>query len=303
MSIEVQQPQHITSLATSAVCVAWHNSVWTGTVTDKQTRDEIAVDKQADAEAIDFTKKLLKGMPEHKALMTFRQTITNGMKRFAYPWMGDIDILPMSRYSAFMEWWAERVEEHKQLYAAFRAVYPMYVAGAASKMTGKLHNINDYPRVEELDGRFSLTMTISPVPLNDFRVQVSQDLANDLHNHYVKQTQNIAQTIVDGQVKQFLTVLESLHHSCGFTTTVDKNGATKVSRNKVVDNTFKKALEMIDTFKQFNPTQSSELEDARVLLEQALSGVTTEALRDNDAVRARVQSDVEQVMNKFKRKA
>jgi hypothetical protein len=303
MTYAVEQPQHITSLATSAVLVSWHNSVWTGTVTDKQTRDEIAATKGAEAEALDFAKKVLKGMPEHKALMNYRQTLTNGMKLFTYPWMGDTDILPMARYAKFMAWWDERVEQHKQLYQAFRAVYPMYVSGAAANHTGTLHNLDDFPKVEELDGKSTMTLQISPVPANDFRVQVSQDLANDLHKHYATQTETIVKSVTDQQVSQLIPVLESLHKSCGYTVTTKADGSQKVSRNKVVETTFHKALDMIDTFKTFNPTQSPELEEIRVLFEQALKGVTIEGLRDSDSVRARVQTDVEGVLNKFKRKA
>ena len=303
MSYSVEQPQHLTSLATSAVLVSWHNGVWTGTVTDKKTRDEIAANKGADAESLDFAKKLLKGMPQHKALMTYRQTISNGMKLFTYPWMGDTDILPMPRYAKFMEWWDARVEEHKGLYQAFRDVYPMYVAGAAARHTGSLHNLDDFPRVEELDGKFFMKLQISPVPANDFRVQVSQDLANDLHEHYKRQTEVIVKSVTDQQVGQLLPVLESLHKSCGYTVTTKADGSQRVTRNKLVETTFHKALDMIDTFKTFNPTQSPELEEVRVLFEQALSGVTVEALRESDSVRARVQSDVEGVLNKFKRKS
>ena len=303
MDTTLQAPQHITSIATSAILVSAHNSVWTGSVTDKKTRNEIAATKGADEEAVEFTKKLLAKCPEHKALMRFRQTINNGMKVYTYPWAGGIDVLPMVRYDKFMQWWDDRVAEHTGLRNAFKTIYPDFVSNLAFGSTGVLFDRNEYPSVDDIDNRFTLTLHKSPVPMNDFRVQVSQSLADDLHKHYVSQTEDFAKRIVDEQVSQFVKVMQSLHHSCGFETLVDSNGNTKIKRRKVVETTLEKALEMCDTFRKFNPTQSQDLEDARVALEQLLENVDITALRESDSMRARVGGEVTTILNKFKVKA
>ena len=300
---ELNQPQHLTSLASSAILVAAKVSVWTGQVTDKVTRNQIAIDKDADETALEFSKKLLSSCSQHKALMTFRQTINNGMKRYTFPWMGNIDCLPMVRHDEFMKWWDERVEEHTALRADFKNIYPSFVSDLAFGVTttmGKLFNRNEYPHVDEIDNRFTLTLQKFPVPMNDFRVQVSQDLADDLHKHYAKQHDEVAKQIVDIQVDQFLKVLTQLKHSCGYSEKVGKDGEKVINRNKLVKTTWQKAIDMIDTFRTFNPTQSSELEEARVILEQALRGVDMTQMRDSDAVRAKVGVEVDTILNKFK---
>lgn len=304
MSINpVVAPQHITSLATSGILVSADVSVWTGQKKDKRVQTEVASDKGADTDAISVSKNLLSKCPQHKSLMTFRQTINNGMKVFTFPWAGSLDYLPMVRYQRFMEWWAQREQEHAALVSEFKRVYPQFVSDLAfgvSNTLGTMFDRTDYPHVDELDAKFTLSLTQVPVPENDWRVQVSHDLAADLHNHYAKQTEQMAQRMVDEQSAQLVKVMESLKHSCEFSVVTDKDGVTKVKRNKVVEGTLVKALEMIDTFKAFNPSNSVALEDARSGLERVLTGVSIDALREHDTTRAIVGEEVGSILSKFK---
>lgn len=304
MSINsVAAPQHITSLATSGILVSVEVSVWTGQKKDKRVQNEVASDKGADTDAVSVSKNLLSKCPQHKALMTFRQTINNGLNVFTFPWAGSIDYLPMVRYAKFMEWVQARRDEHDALKAEFKRVYPQFVSDLAfgvSNTLGTMFDRADYPDVHELDDRFTFNITQIPVPENDWRVQVSHDLAADLHNHYAKQSEQMAQRMVDEQSAQLLKVMESLKHSCDFSVTTDKNGNTKVKRNKVVEGTLLKALEMVDTFKAFNPSNSVALEEARAGLEKVLTGVSIDALREHDRTRAIVGEEVGNILSKFK---
>lgn len=304
MSIDsIVAPQHITSLATSGILVSAEVSVWTGQKKDKQVQTEVASDKGADTDAISVSKNLLSKCPQHKALMTFRQTINNGMKVFTFPWAGGLDYLPMARYQRFMEWWAQREQEHTELVTEFKRVYPQFVSDLAfgvSNTLGTMFDRTDYPHVDDLDSRFTLNLTQVPVPENDWRVQVSHDLASDLHKHYAKQSEQMAQRMVDEQSAQLIKVMESLKHSCEFSVVTDKDGTTKVKRNKVVEGTLIKALEMIDVFKDFNPSNSVALEEARAGLERLLSGISITQLREHDTTRAIVSSEVDGILSKFK---
>ena len=60
-----------------------------------------------------------------------------------------------------------------------------------------------------------------------------------------------------------------------------------------------KAIEYCDLFKHFNPANSSKIEGVRTELAQVLNGVNIKALRDSDALRATVKSDVDDIMKKF----
>jgi len=54
------------------------------------------------------------------------------------------------------------------------------------------------------------------------------------------------------------------------------------------------------TLKHFNLTNNQQLESARAQLEDALSGVTLEDLRESSYVRATVKDSVDDMLNKFK---
>ena len=56
---------------------------------------------------------------------------------------------------------------------------------------------------------------------------------------------------------------------------------------------------MCESFKQFNLTNNSALEEARASLENVLSGVNAEQLRESDAARASVKEGIDDILSKF----
>ena len=70
-------------------------------------------------------------------------------------------------------------------------------------------------------------------------------------------------------------------------------------RRKIYDTTILKAKEMCESFKEFNLTDSPELEEARASLERALEGVDAELIRESDAVRTSVKEDIDSILGKF----
>ena len=75
--MELQQPQHLISLATSALIVSVDVNVWTATKQDRAISNEVTQAKRASADAGKFTKNLLADSPDHKALLNYRQTVYN----------------------------------------------------------------------------------------------------------------------------------------------------------------------------------------------------------------------------------
>ena len=137
--------------------------------------------------------------------------------------------------------------------------------------------------------------------MNDFRCAISQDIAEDLFETYKQQAQEIVSHVVMEQQTRFVEVMKSISHCCGFDELgVDDNtGETKVKKRKIYDTTIQKAKEMCESFKQFNLTADPEFEQARAMLEKALSGVDAETIRESDAVRHAVKEDVDSILGKF----
>lgn len=296
----LDKPDHVLSLATSAVLVECVPTIWTGSMTDSDASDEVAANNNASSGAVDVVKKLMLGCKEHREMNKFRGTINNGLRRFTYEWGGRLRLLPMTEYSKFMQWFSECETEHKRLLDNLKAVYPSYVSNAAFSDQGKLFNRADYPDVSELGNKYKLTLQVLPVPLNDFRVQVSQDLANDLHKTYEKQAEQLVSRVASEQSDRFVKVIQSLIDSCGTHEKQNADGTVTIVRKKMYESTYQKALNMIDTFAKFNPSNSGELETLRKDIHKVLSESKFDDVSKSDLLRAKMGGELDSALSKFK---
>jgi len=299
MQTELTKPKHLISLASSGMLVALEVSVWSATKQDKAISNEVTTSKNADKSAGRYTKNLLADHPKHKALMNYRQTMYNWMKRMTYSWNSAQFYLPTAELPKFMQEYNAHDAEFNRTLNDFIVSYDSIVSDMAFKQ-GDMFNRNDYPSAEQVRNKCGMHLYVNDVPMNDFRVGIAQDLADDLFNTYSRQTETIIDNIVSQQAERFTEVMESISHCCGHDEVgVDKHGDTKLKRRKIYDTTLNKAREMCESFKNFNLTNSHELEQARAKLEQTLRGVTAQDLRESDAVRYIVKAGVDDVLDKF----
>jgi uncharacterized coiled-coil protein SlyX len=61
-----------------------------------------------------------------------------------------------------------------------------------------------------------------------------------------------------------------------------------------------RALQLCNTFKEFNLTNNATLEDARAALEKTLYGLNVDLLRENEVVREQVKDELDDILNKFR---
>jgi hypothetical protein len=185
----------------------------------------------------------------------------------------------------------------KQLVADFIKAYPTIVSNMAF-VQGDMFRREDYPSVNEVFSKFSINLYTSEVPTADFRCKIAQELADDLQNHYERQARGLVDQIINKQKAQLVEVMKSLSHCCE-TETVVENGEIKIKRRKLYDTTLKRALDLCNTFAEFNLTRDPALEEARVGLLRALDGVTIEQLRESDTKRVVVKESVDDILSKF----
>lgn len=303
MNMELQKPKHIISLATSGVLVSVDVNVWSATKQDRGISNEIAGAKNAHQNAGKYTKNLLADHPDHKALVNYRQTIYNWVKRRTYRWNNSQDYLPSVDMPRFKQEYHQHELRFDELLKKFLADYDGIVSDMAFKAAGlgDMFDRADYPDRASLASKFGLRLFVSEVPMNDFRCQIAQDIADDLFQTYKQQAEEIVSHVVMEQQSRFIEVMKSISHCCGVEEIgVDSNtGETKVKKRKIYDTTIQKAKEMCESFKQFNLTDDVELEQARAALEKALSGIDAETIRESDAVRSAVKGDVDNILSKF----
>lgn len=297
--LTLQKPKHLISLASSGVLVAVEISVWSATKQDKVISDEVTTAKRADKSAGRYTKNLLADHPKHKALMNYRQTIYNWMKRRTYEWNSAQYYLPTPDVPPFMQEYRNHETGFNKALDDFIVSYDSIVSDMAFKQ-GDMFNRNDYPSAQQVRNKCSLNLYVNDVPMNDFRVAIANEISDDLFNTYSRQTERIIDSIATQQAERFIEVMTSISHCCGHDTVgVDGNGEDKLKRRKIYDTTLIKAREMCESFKTFNLTNDTELEMARAKLERTLRDVNAQDLRESDAVRHEVKTNIDNILDKF----
>jgi len=299
MTITLDLPKHVTSLATAGVLVSIDINVWTGSKSDKKIADRVSADAGATGNVGKWSHDLLAGDPDLKAVLNHRQTVYNFAGRLTYDWMGNLRYLPgvnaerfMSGYDALYVSWLGLVDK-------LLASYDDKVAAQAF-VRGELFRREDYPTVEDLRSRFNMRITQMEVPVGDFRVQIANDLANDMRLNLQRQMEEKVGQIYAKQVEQLKDVMQSLSHCCALDETLDEQtGEVTVRRRKIYDTTIQRAIELCDTFDGFNPRGDALLSEVRDDLYKALRAVDVTALRASDSLRTKVKSDVDSILSKF----
>jgi hypothetical protein len=300
MNTELQKPKHLISLATSGVLVSVDVNVWSATKQDRGISNEVTQAKKADRNAGKYVKNLLADHPMHKSLVNYRQTIYNWLKRSTYRWNNSQDYLPSINLERFKREYHDHEQAFGALLGKFLGEYDSIVSDMAFKQ-GEMFDRNDYPAKEQLASKFGIRLFVSEVPMNDFRCAIAQDIADDLFATYKGQAEEIVSHILVEQKTRFVEVMKSISHCCGYDELgVDDNtGETKTRKRKIYDTTIQKALDMCESFREFNLTGDPALEEARVSLEKALAGVDAESLRESDAVRDSVKTEIDSILGKF----
>lgn len=291
------KPEHLISLASSAVLVSVDISVWSATKQDRGISDEVTSAKNADKSAGRYVKNLLANHPKHKAVVNYRQTIYNWLQRRTYRWNQSQNLLPSVDVPKFKQEYHEHELAFHSLVDDLINQYDDIVSDMAFKQ-GDMFDRSDYPHKDQVKAKFSLQLYVAEVPMNDFRCGIAQDIADDLFTTLNKQAGTIIESVHLEQSQRMIEVMESISHCCGHDET-EVNGEVRTKKRKIYDTTIQKALEMCETFKRFNLKNSPELEQARASLEKILNGVKAEDLRDSDAVRHHVKEGIDDILSKF----
>ncbi len=298
--IQLDSPNHVISLATSAVLVNAEVSVWSATKQDRVISNEVTTAKKADHSAGRYVKNLLADDPTHKQLLNYRQTVYNWLRRSTYDWNGSLRLLPVVNLPKFKAEFQQHEKSYFALRDEFLNRYPTIVSNMAFKQ-GDMFDRNEYPSVDQIKDKFRIRLYVAEVPQSDFRCSIAQDLADDLKTTYQKQVNDeIVPQVMADIANQFMEVMESISHCCGVDEiSTSTNGEVKTKKRKIYETTVDKAKDLCETFRSFNLTNDEQLARASASLEKVLSGVSAEDIRESDAVRESVKQGVDDILGKF----
>lgn len=297
--IQLESPNHVISLATSAVLVNAEVSVWSATKQDRVISNEVTTAKKADHSAGRYVKNLLADDPTHKQLLNYRQTVYNWLRRNTYDWSGSLRLLPVINLPKFKAEFHQHEKSYFALRDAFLDKYPTIVSNMAFKQ-GDMFNRNEYPSVDQIKDKFRIRLYVAEVPTSDYRCAIADDLAEDLKLTYQKQINDeIVPQVMADIASQFAEVMESISHCCGYDEISSVDGEVKTKKRKIYEGTIEKARALCDTFRGFNLTNDARMAEASESLKNVLNGVDADSLRESDAVRESVKSGVDDILSKF----
>jgi len=300
MSIELANPNHVISLATSAVLVSAEVSVWSATKQDRLISNEVTTAKKADHSAGRYVKNLLADDPTHKQLLNYRQTVYNWLRRSTYDWSGSLRLLPVINLPKFKAEFHQHEKSYFALRDAFLDKYPTIVSNMAFKQ-GDMFDRSEYPSVDQIKDKFRIRLYVSEVPMSDYRCAIAEDLAEDLKLTYQRQINDeIVPQVMEEISHQFMEVMESISHCCGVDEiSTSSDGEVKTKKRKIYEGTIEKARALCETFRGFNLTNDAEMAQMSESLKNVLNGVVAEDLRESDAVRESVKQGVDDILTKF----
>jgi hypothetical protein len=279
----------VPSISSSAMLVELNISVWTGRKFDKQVSAEIDTQKQTTTRAGNYSKRLFADEPIFDAIQKFAGNARTYHYHATMPWSDSgIRLLTTAMYFDYNKKISEMEMDFDNLVSNFINQYQVLVAKSQTKL-GTLFDPNDYPDVMDVASKFRFSVKYAPVPdVGDWRVDVGNDAKQQLMESYVNYySSNLEQAMREPW--------ERMHEAL-------KNMSIKLSGDKKQifrDTLVGNVVELCDLMDKFNVTGDPKMKQAKVKIENALLGITPDALREDDELRLDTKSKVDALLKEF----
>lgn len=285
-------PVALAGIARAGVLVDLCIRTYSGRKQDKSTQEEVQHAKGAtSAHAASVYKSLFADCPELHDIIKFQAKVRDTHYKLTMPWSDNgsrlLPILGLQNYKARMDAYQG---EFDALVQRFLDRYDTLVAAAAFKL-GALFNRNDYLLREQVQRKFSMAVTFSPLPTSgDFRIDAERDIQESLIRDYEERA---ASLVEQAQREAWTRLHKSLTHLAERLTDKDSK------RPRIYDSLVTNPLELCSLLTTFNVTNDPALERARVQLEQVMLGTSADDLRKFPDARADVKDKVQNILSQF----
>lgn len=279
----------VPSISSSAMLVELNISVWTGRKFDKGVSQEIDTQKQTTTRAGNYSKRLFADEPIFDAIQKYAGNSRTYHYHATMPWSDSgLRLLTTTMFFDYQKEISGMEMEFNRLVEQFVNQYDKLVLQAQMKL-GALFNSDDYPHVDTVREKFRFSVKFAPVPeVGDWRVNVGNEAQEMLKESYAEYYQaNLEQAYAD--------VWERTHEALKRMSEKLSGEKKQIFRDTLVGN----VQEMIDLLDKFNITGDPKMKQAKVKMESALSGITPDALREDDALRHDVKSKVDSLLKEF----
>ena len=277
------------TLASSAMLVEVNISHWAGRKKDKRASIDVTHSNHAATGVASVNKKLLANSDTLRAIQTHVTAARNLHANMTMPWSNSgLRLLPTVQYFKYSQAMSQMQNEFAKLVDDFLQTYNDEVVDVQLKL-GDLFSHDDYPTVESLERKFAFRTNYMPLPdAGDFRVDVGNDALREIKETYADFYATQYNTAMNDVWTRLHKALASMSDRLDYGGKEDK----KIFRDSLVGN----VTDMIELLRVCNVTGSTQMSEMANRLEEAMSCVTPDALREDDVFRADTKAAVDAVI-------
>jgi hypothetical protein len=281
------------SISSSAMFAELSIGNWTARKLDRAATRQTTDANNASTDAGAFHKKLIASPTLDAVQKHIAHTRTNIHYHLTMPWSDlGVRLLPTAMFPEYYGLLTEAESKYFALVNEFVQEYGWAQAQAQARL-GNLFSSDDYPSVEIVAGKFRFRHAQTPIPeVGDFRLNIGHEAQETLRKQYASHYATQYESAMGDVWERTYKALSNMSDKLDYSGKDDK----KIFRDTLVDN----VRDMLGLLSKFNITGDQRMENMRVRLEDAMLGVSPDALRDDDTFRAETKSKVDAILNNMK---
>ena len=274
------------TLASASMLVEVNISNWVGRKKDKRASEDVVTQNHAAAGVANVNKKLLADSDNLRAIQQHVTATRSAHAHMTMPWSNSgLRLLPTAQYFKYQQTMTDMQNEFERLITNFLDSYNDEVIDVQMKL-GDLFSRDDYPTTEDLERKFAFSINYMPLPdAGDFRVDIGNEALAEVKQQYSEFYAKQYSTAMNDVWTRLHKALTSMSDRLDYSSKEDK----KVFRDTLVSN----VTDMIELLRVCNVTNSTQMAAMADSLEEAMSGVTPDALREDDYFRAETKAAVD----------
>lgn len=282
-------------ISSSAVLVELNVSVWGASKVDRDTTDDVNVQKNAARDAAKVYKNLTAGTHLRKDISDYAAKIRQYHNRQTLPWTHKgARLLPTSRVLAYKQDMNVMETHFNSLLTKFYHEYPNIVSSAQMHL-GAMFKADDYPTLDEVKEKFGYKLVFSPLPeAGDFRLDVASEELAELSRSYEADFNERLERAMREPWKRLHDELVHLSEKL----TDAKEGEDEVKK-RYHESLVTNAQSLCGLLTDLNVTKDPKLEEARRALELTMLGIDIDSIKESPEIRQSVKSRVDAILDKF----
>ena len=278
----------VPSISTAAMLVELSIGTWTGRKLDKRASQDVTSQNNADKGVANVHKKLLGDCAELDAVQKFTANARNTHYACTMPWSDTgLRLLPTTQYFKYTQEMSALQNEYQRLVQVFLDAYSWEIQNSQLKL-GALFNSDEYPTADSLTSKFRFKMNYMPLPdVGDWRVAIGGETEEALRSQYEGYYATQLQAAMGDVWKRAHEALTKMSDRLDYADDMTK----KVFRDSLVTNVH----DMIELLGACNVTNDPVMSAAQRDLDEAMRGITPDALREDPYLRAETRRKVNEV--------